>query len=75
LNAAIAAGCTAFVTGEMRHHDVLAAVAQGCDIILARHTNTERPYLPRLKRNLATELGRSVKIEIAKSDRDPLVMA
>lgn len=35
----------AFFTGEMRHHDVLAAVAKGITIILAGHSETERPYL------------------------------
>jgi dinuclear metal center YbgI/SA1388 family protein len=40
---AIAAGCTLFVTGEMRHHDVLAACERGCAVLLAGHTNTERP--------------------------------
>ena len=30
LGSAIAQGCTAYVTGEMGHHDVLAAQAEGC---------------------------------------------
>lgn len=46
LEAAMADGCRAFVTGEMRHHEAAAAVANGCSIILAGHTNTERGYLP-----------------------------
>lgn len=35
-----------FITGEMRHHDVLAARQRGIGVILAGHTQTERPYLP-----------------------------
>jgi len=45
LHAAITQGCELFFTGEMRHHDVLAAQAQGCTVLLAGHTNTERGYL------------------------------
>ncbi len=72
LDAAIHAGCTAFVTGEMRHHEVLRARSRGCDVILAGHTNTERPYLPRLKQHLLKHLGGNVAISISKADRDPL---
>ncbi len=46
----------ALITGEMRHHDVLRARAAGTALILAGHTNTERPYLPILKDRLAAEL-------------------
>ena len=34
-----------FLTGEMSHHEVLAALAQGTAVILCEHTNTERGYL------------------------------
>jgi dinuclear metal center YbgI/SA1388 family protein len=43
----------AYLTGEMRHHDVLAATTRGTAILLAGHTQTERPYLPTLRRRLA----------------------
>jgi putative NIF3 family GTP cyclohydrolase 1 type 2 len=36
----------AYLTGEMRHHDVLDLVSRGKLVLLAGHTNTERPYLP-----------------------------
>lgn len=45
LEPALADGCTLFVTGEMRHHEALAAISRGCSILLAGHTNTERGYL------------------------------
>lgn len=73
LNAAIEAKCTLFVTGELRHHDVMSATARGCDVILAGHTNTERPYLPRLKSRLTT-LVRGVRFDVSRRDRDPLTV-
>jgi len=35
----------AYVTGEMAHHDILAATARGTTVILCGHSNTERGYL------------------------------
>lgn len=61
-----------FLTGEMRHHDVLALNAAGASVILTDHTNTERGYLPIYRKKLAQALGQAVKIQIARSDRDPL---
>jgi dinuclear metal center YbgI/SA1388 family protein len=68
---ALAKGATVFLTGEMRHHDVLAAQAEGCSLLLAGHTNTERGYLPRLAGRLASALP-DLEVVIAKRDRDPL---
>jgi putative NIF3 family GTP cyclohydrolase 1 type 2 len=45
-----------FVTGEMSHHDVLAATANGTSVILTAHTNSERGYLPTLKARLQAAL-------------------
>lgn len=70
LDAAIAQGCELFFTGELRHHEALAANARGCAIMLAGHTNTERGYLPVLRERLAKQLP-GTKLTIAKSDRDP----
>ncbi|MBI1373897.1 MAG: Nif3-like dinuclear metal center hexameric protein [Phycisphaera sp.] len=71
----VLSGVTAgvYLTGEMRHHDVLAANARGTSVILTDHTNTERGYLPTLKNNLAQSLrGWGVRIDISKKDADPL---
>jgi len=65
---AIAHGATMFVTGEMRHHDVLAALEQGCSVLLAGHTNTERPYLPVLTDRLA-----GFGCVVSERDRAPFV--
>ncbi|MCR9246050.1 MAG: Nif3-like dinuclear metal center hexameric protein [bacterium] len=62
----------AIVTGEMSHHDALAATAAGTSVVLAGHSNTERGYLTILRRRLRRELGTGIRIELAKSDRDPL---
>ena len=62
----------AIVTGEMSHHDALAATAAGTSVLLAGHSNTERGYLRILRRRLKKALGPQVRIEISKSDRDPL---
>ncbi len=66
LAAAEHAGATLYLTGEMRHHDVLAAAARGTTILLAGHTNTERGYLPTLRDRLAAEMG----VEVVVSTRD-----
>ena len=71
LDDAISAGCTIFVTGELKHHDVLRASSRGCSVILAGHTNTERGWLKVLRRRLRRMLP-AVEFEISRSDKDPL---
>jgi len=72
LESAIADGCTLFVTGEMRHHEVIDAVSRGCSVILAGHTNTERGYLPRLRTRLLRTLGNAApEVRLCESDRSP----
>ncbi len=71
LNDALAQGCQLFLTGELRHHDVLAAQARGCTVVLAGHTNTERGYLKVLRKRLGELLPNAV-ISISKRDADPL---
>ncbi len=61
-------------TGEMRHHDVLAAVEAGRSVLLCDHTNTERGFLPVLKRRLEEALGSAVRVDASRRDRDPLVV-
>ncbi|HLO41385.1 MAG TPA: Nif3-like dinuclear metal center hexameric protein [Phycisphaerales bacterium] len=64
-------GCEVFITGEMKHHEVLEAINCGMSIILAGHTATERGYLPRLARRLK-ELLPSVEFTVSSADTDPL---
>ncbi|KAL1719715.1 NGG1p interacting factor 3 [Schizophyllum commune] len=63
------------LTGEMGHHDVLAAVAAGKYVILCGHTNTERGYLPLLAARLTQELNAETQttlgpVEVIVSERD-----
>lgn len=71
IDAAIEQGCEMFFTGEMRHHDVLAAQARGCTIALAGHTNTERGYLPLLRDRIATAIP-DCTVAVSKADVVPL---
>lgn len=60
-----------FITGEMRHHDVLAAVDRGIGILLAGHTQTERPFLPRFRDRLIEHGARTIQWQISKADAPP----
>ena len=73
LETAIAEKCEVFVTGEMKHHDVVASLQAGVNVILAGHTNTERGYLPRLASRLEAELP-GLRTIVSVEDRDPLVV-
>lgn len=63
-----------FLTGEMRHHDVLAKVSSGASVIVCDHTNTERGYLPRFAQRLGAQLGDTARVLVSTVDRDPLVI-
>lgn len=65
----------AYFTGEMKHHDILAALDQQTDVLLAEHTLTERGYLPVLQRRLKALLDRRVEIRVARTDASPLRVA
>jgi dinuclear metal center YbgI/SA1388 family protein len=64
---AIDDGCEVFITGEMTHHQVIAATARGCTVMLTGHTNSERGYLPKLKEQLETLLPEA-SITVSKAD-------
>ncbi len=63
-------GIDVFFTGEMRHHDLLAARGRGIAVVLAGHTQTERPYLSVLRRRLAKAIG-GLHWTVSKADRPP----
>lgn len=67
-----AEGCDVYVTGEMQHHDVIAALHSGMSLILAGHTNTERGYLPRLARKLGSMVS-GVTFVTSAVDKSPRV--
>lgn len=59
--------CEVFITGEMTHHNVVAATQLGMSVLLAGHTNTERGYLPRFAQKLREALP---GVEAVVSERD-----
>jgi putative NIF3 family GTP cyclohydrolase 1 type 2 len=61
-----------FLTGEMSHHNALAATLSGSHVILCEHTNTERGYLPSLGKILKKALGNGVDIAVSEIDSDPI---
>jgi len=60
-----------FLTGELSHHEVLAAVAAGTHIILSEHTNTERGFLHHVRPRLSELLD--VEVMVSQSDASPLI--
>ncbi len=72
----VLANCQAdlLLTGEMRHHDVLARVETGTSVILTEHTNSERGYLPRLKARLEG-IFPELSVTLSARDKDPLTIA
>lgn len=67
-----------YFTGEMAHHEVLAAVSSGTNVILCGHDNTERGYLTTLKEKLqaalAKEQAQGLEVHVSTKDRHPLVI-
>lgn len=61
-----------WVTGELGHHEVLAAVAQGTSVVLANHTNTERRYFRSLFAPLLREQLPELTVYVSEQDHDPL---
>jgi len=74
LGEALRAGAQAFVTGEIRHHDALAAVAKGAAVIATLHSNSERAAVSAYAARIAASLPRAVVIT-SRSDADPFVIA
>lgn len=67
---ALKAGCQLFVTGEMKHHELRAATANGLSVMLAGHTQTERPFLKLLAPRLSEQLG-GAQVLVSAEDREP----
>ncbi len=60
-----------YVTGELRHHDILGFVAHGASVILTDHSNSERGYLPSYRRRIL-ERCPDLLVELATADSEPL---
>ncbi len=70
LGDAIAAGADLYLTGEMRHHDAVRAVAAGVTVICTLHSNSERAVLKRLRDRLDREAPGPAYL-LSRADRDP----
>lgn len=73
LSEAMRAGAELFLTGEIRHHDAVAAAPAGMTILCTLHSNSERAVLPRLRDRLRETPGMP-DIVISTRDRDPFTI-
>ena len=74
LSDAIDAGAQLLLTGELRHHDALRAVAGGLTVVCALHSASERPVLTALQRRLMSHLP-GVAVACSTADREPFAFA
>ena len=56
----------------MQHHQVLDLYLRGKVVILAGHTNTERPFLENYREALLAAGGAKVDWQISETDRAPM---
>lgn len=64
-----------YLTGEMSHHDVLAATSNGSSVVLCEHSNSERGFLKEFKEQIHQSLNdSSVEILLSQVDKDPLTV-
>ena len=73
LDAAISQGADVYVTGELRHHDVLKAVARGMTVVCTLHSASERVALPALRDKLLTALP-GLTVHLSQADVEPLAV-
>ncbi|MHC4337413.1 MAG: Nif3-like dinuclear metal center hexameric protein [Planctomycetota bacterium] len=70
INSVIAAKADLYVTGELKHHQALAAQEAGLTCICLSHSVSERFILRKLAKHLQERL-RNVTIRVSKKDADP----
>jgi len=70
INSVIAAGADLYLTGELKHHQALAAQEAGLACICLSHTVSERFILKKFARLLQKQL-KTITINISKKDADP----
>lgn len=66
----IAQKCDLYLTGEIKHHQALAAQEAGVTVVCLSHTVSERFILKKVAKELQKDL-KPVKIIISKKDKDP----
>jgi len=70
INSVIDAKADLYLTGELKHHQALAAQEAGMSCICLSHTVSERFILKKFARQLQKQI-RTIKISISKKDTDP----
>jgi len=70
LKDAIAQNAQLYLTGEIPHHDALAAAKAGVTVVATLHSNSERATLKRLRDRL-TEKAPALTCTLSTLDRDP----
>jgi dinuclear metal center YbgI/SA1388 family protein len=70
LKDAISQGAQLYLTGEIPHHDALAAAKAGLTVVCTLHSNSERATLKRLRDRLA-QRTRAVPFLLSNADKDP----
>ncbi|MHC4509565.1 MAG: Nif3-like dinuclear metal center hexameric protein [Planctomycetota bacterium] len=70
INSVIAAGADLYLTGELKHHQALAAQEAGLTCICLSHTVSERFILKKIAKQLQKRL-KGIKIRTSKKDADP----
>ena len=70
INNVIAAGCDVYLTGELKHHQAMAAAEAGMTCLCLSHTVSERFALKNLVKRLQKPL-KDVTIRISRKDADP----
>ncbi|PVU87977.1 hypothetical protein BB559_005780 [Furculomyces boomerangus] len=68
-----------FFTGEMSHHDILAANSSDISCILAEHSNSERGYLKHLRDYMLEGINADgntshVDVHVSTKDKDPILI-
>jgi dinuclear metal center YbgI/SA1388 family protein len=69
-----APGFDLYLTGELRHHDVLALVSRGASVVLCEHTSSERGFLPTLATEVSAATSGRIEVLISEADRDPIAI-
>ena len=72
LDSVIAQGADLYLTGELKHHQAIAAQEAGLTCICLSHTVSERFALKNLAKQLKNRL-KNVTIALSKKDKDPFV--
>jgi len=72
INSVLSADCDLYLTGELKHHQALAAQEAGLTCLCLSHTVSERFILKTFAKRLRGLLN-NVNIKISKKDKDPFM--